>query len=58
LYFTCFLPGGRSVPIGAMLPTREDGRKLPGWLSFALPGIGLPALQAPLLLLMLAAPAR
>lgn len=49
------IAGVISIPIGAMLPTREDGRKIPTWLSFTLLGIGLLALFWPLVLLMLMA---
>jgi hypothetical protein len=49
------IAGVIAFPVGAMLPTREDGRKIPTWISFALIGIGLVMLLSPLLLLMLAA---
>ena len=52
------IAGVISIPVGAVLPTREDGRKLPTWLSFTLLGIGLVVLFSPLLLLMLVAGSR
>jgi hypothetical protein len=52
------IAGVIAFPVGAALPTREDGRKLPSWLSFALLGIGLFLLLSPLLLLLLAVGTR
>ena len=35
------IAGVLSLPIGAVLPTRPDGRKLPVWVSITLIGVGL-----------------
>jgi hypothetical protein len=51
------IAGVISLPIGAMLPTRADGRKIPVWLSAILIGVAFIILAGPLVLLLLAAAA-
>jgi hypothetical protein len=51
------IAGVISLPIGAMLPARADGRKIPVWLSAILIGAAFIILAGPLVLLLLAAAA-
>lgn len=51
------IAGVIALPIGAMLPTRADGRKLPVWLSAILFGVAFIVFGGPLVLLLLAAAA-
>lgn len=51
------IAGVISLPIGAMLPMRADGRKIPVWLSAILIGAAFIILAGPLILLLLAASA-
>jgi hypothetical protein len=51
------IAGVISLPIGALLPTRADGRKIPVWLSAILIGAAFIILAGPLVLLLLGAAA-